>query len=64
MRVWRLVVLRCSLEGGMQIHTVLACLILTPPRHRNPCSAKSAERSVGNLQLVSDWLSMFCKYLR
>ena len=46
MRVWRWVVLRCSLEGAMQMHMVLACPILTSPRHRNPCSAKSAEFSV------------------
>ena len=27
----------------MQMHMVLACPILTPPSHRNPGSAKSAE---------------------
>ena len=32
MRVWRWVVLRCSLEEGMQMHMVLACPILTLPR--------------------------------
>ena len=48
MRVWRWVVLRCSLEGGMQMHMVLACPILTTPSHRNPGSAKSAEFSVGD----------------
>ena len=47
MRVWRWVVLRCSLEGGMHMHMVLACPTLTPPSHRNPGSAKSAEFSVG-----------------
>ena len=47
-RVWRWVVLRCSLEGGMQMHMVLACPILTPPSHRDSGSAKSAEVSVGN----------------
>ena len=47
MRVWLLVVLRCSLEGGMHMHMVLACPTLTPPSHRNPDSAKSAELSVG-----------------
>ena len=31
----------------MQMHMVLACPILTPPSHRKPCSAKSAEFSVG-----------------
>ena len=46
MSVWRWVVLRCSLEGGMHIHMVLACPMLTPPSHRNPCSAQSAEFSV------------------
>ena len=46
MRVLRWVVLRCSLEGGMQMHMVLACPTLTPPSHRNPGSAKSAEFSV------------------
>ena len=30
MRVWRWVVLRCSLEGGMHMHMVLACPTLTP----------------------------------
>ena len=35
MRVWRWVVLRCSLEGGMHMHMVLACHTLTPPSHRN-----------------------------
>ena len=46
MRVWRWVVLRCSLEGGMHMHMVLACPTLTPPSHRNPGSAKSAEFSL------------------
>ena len=55
MRVWRWVVLRCSLQGGMQMHIVLACPILTPPSHRNPCSTKSAEFTVGNCQ---QWLAM------
>ena len=32
----------------MQVHMVLACPILTPPSHRNPGSAKSAEFSVGD----------------
>ena len=32
----------------MHMHMVFACPILTPPSHRNPCSAKSAEFSVGN----------------
>ena len=32
MRVWRWVVLRCSLEGGIQMHMVLACPILNPAR--------------------------------
>ena len=31
----------------MHMHMVLACPTLTPPSHRNPCSAKSAEFSVG-----------------
>ena len=48
MSVWCWVVLRCSLEGGMQMHMVLAYPILTPPSHRNPGSAKSAEFSVGD----------------
>ena len=48
MRVWRWVVLRCSLEGGMHMHMVLACPTLTPPIHRNPGSAKGAEFSVGD----------------
>ena len=30
MRVWHWVVLRCSLEGGMHMHMVLACPTLTP----------------------------------
>ena len=47
MSVWRWVVLRSSLEGGMHIHMVFACPMLTPPSHRNPCSAESAEVSVG-----------------
>ena len=47
MRVWRWVVLRCSLEEGMHMHMVLACPTLTPPSHRNPGSAKSAELSFG-----------------
>ena len=48
MRVWRWVVLRCSLEGGMHMHMVFACPTLTLPSHRNPGSAKSAEFSVGD----------------
>ena len=32
----------------MHMHMVFACPILTPPSHRNLCSAKSAEFSVGN----------------
>ena len=48
MRVWRWVVLRCSLEGGMRMHMVSACLTLIQPSHRNPGSAKSAEVSVGD----------------
>ena len=48
MRVWHWVVLRCSLEGGMHMHMVLACPTLTPPSHRNPGSAKSADFSVGD----------------
>ena len=46
MRVWRWVVLRCSLQGGMHMHMVLACPTLTPPSHRNPGSTKSAQFSV------------------
>ena len=53
MGVWRWVVLRCSLEGGMHIHWVFACPTLTPPSHRNPCSAKSAEFSVGNVMNIA-----------
>ena len=30
----------------MHIHMVFACPTLTPPSHRNPCRAKSAEFSV------------------
>ena len=48
MRVWRWVVLRRSLEGGMHIDMVFACPMQTPPSHRNPGSAKIAEFSVGN----------------
>ena len=36
MRVWRWVVLRCSLEGGMHMHMVLACPTLTPTRPQEP----------------------------
>ena len=32
----------------MQMHMSLACPILTPPSHKNPGSAKSAEFSVGD----------------
>ena len=32
----------------MHMHMVFACPILTPPSHRNPCSAESGEVSVGN----------------
>ena len=42
MSVWRWVVLRCSLEGEMQIHMVFAGPMLTPPSHRNPGSTESA----------------------
>ena len=48
MRVWRWDLSRGSLEGGMHMHMVFACPILTPPSHRNPRSAKSAEVPVGN----------------
>ena len=41
MRVWHWVVLRCSLEGGMQMHMALACPILTPPSHRNPSAPRA-----------------------
>ena len=51
MRVWRWFVLRCSLEGGLQMHIVLACPIPTPPTQRNPSSAKSAELSVEHCHL-------------
>ena len=47
MRVWRWVVLLCSLKGGMQMHMVSACPILTPRSHRNPCSAESADVLLG-----------------
>ena len=48
MSVWRWVVLCCSLEAGMHIHMVFACPMLTPPSHRNPGSAESAEFYVEN----------------
>ena len=51
MRVWRSVVLRCSLEGRMQMHMVLACPILPPQSHGNPSSARSAHCSVEKLSL-------------
>ena len=41
MRVWRWVVLRCSLQEGIQMHMVFACPILNPRSHRNPCTPRA-----------------------
>ena len=42
MRVWRWVVLRCRLEGGMHMHMVLGIPYSNPTSHWNPSSAKRA----------------------